>query len=494
MGCLNISIPSNIFANMNKYTYVDLFAGAGGLSLGFGNVGFELEFANDIAKEALDTFRHNLKTTHSTLNPNRVIHGDIIELYEHLGTSKVKNKSLGHITVETDKEVNLRKKAPGVRENIDIKDILAQIESVDILNGGPPCQGFSMIGRSKKASADERMKGFVDDPRNQLFRYYLKFAEKLNPKIVLIENVKGLGSASSYRDLIEESLKKTGKGYVVASEVLNAKDFGLAQHRERLFFIGIRKDIAKQSKIDGEMLFNQIKESKEESLKLADVIYDLPKIKANPKPSNYSEGAEVCFSKKQSFGMDVSNQSFEELVELTSYAKWINTYRGDLITPSHLFNHKSRYHNERDLFIYKNLKEGKYLNDPANKKALSRVTYGVTIDKDGNRSVKGFGDKYFKLDSKSVSKTIIAHLETDGNSYVHPGESPRSITPREAARIQSFPDWYRFQGNTRNQLKQIGNAVPPMLAFKIASVFKATLDSIAEQPTTIKKNEEVNVY
>ena len=76
---------------MKNYTYVDLFAGAGGLSLGFGNAGFELEFANDIAKEAVDTFRHNLKTTHENLNQNRVIHGDIIELYEHLGTSKVEN-------------------------------------------------------------------------------------------------------------------------------------------------------------------------------------------------------------------------------------------------------------------------------------------------------------------------------------------------------------------------------------------------------------------
>ena len=480
---------------MNKYTYIDLFAGAGGLSLGFGNVGFDLEFANDIAKEALDTFRHNLSTTHSDLNPNRVIHGDIIELYEHLGTTKVKNKALGHITVETDKEVNLRKKAPGVKENIEIKDILSNINSVDILAGGPPCQGFSMIGRSKRASSEERMKGFVDDPRNQLFRYYLKFAEKLNPKLVLIENVKGLGSAASYRDLIEESLKKTGKGYVVASEVLNAKDFGIAQHRERLFFIGIRKDLAKKSKLTPENLFAQIKESKENSLKLSEVINDLPKIKANPKPSNYSKEAEVCFSKKQSFGMDVSNQPFDELVKMSSYAKMINTYRGELIAPSFLFNHKSRYHNERDLFIYKNLKAGKYLNDPSNKKALSRVTYGVTVDKDGNRAVTGFGDKYFKLDPESVSKTIIAHLETDGNSYVHPGDSPRSITPREAARIQSFPDWYQFRGSTRNQLKQIGNAVPPMLAFKIATVFKLALNEIdSNQLKSISKDEEVNVY
>ena len=462
---------------MKNYTYVDLFAGAGGLSLGFGNAGFELEFANDIAKEAVDTFRHNLKTTHENLNQNRVIHGDIIELYEHLGTSKVENMPLGHITVETDKEINLRKKAPGIKDDKDIKAVLAGIDTVDVLAGGPPCQGFSMIGRSKKASAEDRMRGFVDDPRNQLFRYFLKFAEKLNPKIVLIENVKGLGSAAGYKDLIEESLKNTGKGYSVASQVLNAKDFGLAQHRERMFFIGVRKDIAWQHEIDAEMLFDKIKDLKEESLKLSDVIDDLPEIKANPKPSNYSRCAEICFSNEESFGMDLSNQPFDKLVEkLTPYAKRINTYRRKLIPTQYLFNHKSRFHNKRDLSIYKNLKPGKYLNHPSNKEALSMVTYGVTENKNGHKSVKGFGDKYFKLDPEKVSKTIIAHLETDGNSYVHPGENPRSITPREAARIQSFPDWYQFLGTTRNQLKQIGNAVPPMLAFKIAKVFKEKLN------------------
>ena len=135
----------------------------------------------------------------------------------------------------------------------------------------------------------------------------------------------------------------------------------------------------------------------------------------------------------------------------------------------------------------------KYLNDPLNKKALSRVTYGISTDSEGNKTVKGFGDKYFKLDPDAVSKTIIAHLETDGNSYVHPGTNPRSITPREAARIQSFPDWYQFKGSTRNQLKQIGNAVPPLLAFKIAMVFKEALDKI-ENSKKYSADEKVDVH
>ena len=470
---------------IKNYTYIDLFAGAGGLTIGFGNKGFHLEMANDIAEQALNTLKKNLVKTHPETNENRVILGDIKELYEHLGNGDVTYDMQGHMVIETNKEVELRKQVPSVKDNAGIKNILSGISHVDVLAGGPPCQGFSLIGRSKKATLEERTKGFIDDPRNQLFKYYLKFAEKLSPKLVLIENVKGLASASKYRGLIEKSLKDTGKyGYDTSSHVLNAKDFGLAQSRERIFFIGVRKDLSKKHDINASEIFDEIIKLKKDPLKLKDIIYDLPQIKANPKPNNYKEELEISFSKmKVCFGKNISDEPYEDLLSKKSCSKYlssINTYKGKLITPKYLFNHKSRYNNERDLFIYKNLVAGKYLNDPVNKKALSKVTYGVVIDKNGNKKVKGFGDKYFKLNPESVSKTIIAHLETDGNSYVHPGAYPRSITPREAARIQSFPDWYFFTGNTRNQFKQIGNAVPPLLGGVFAEQFKNVLDRISQ--------------
>lgn len=469
----------------NKYNYVDLFSGAGGFTIGFGNKGFHLEMANDISEPALNTLKKNLIKTHPDTDHNRVILGDIKELYEHLGNGDVSYEMQGHITVETNKEVELRKKAPSLKGDDSVHNILSSITHVDVLVGGPPCQGFSMIGRSKKATLEERTKGFIDDPRNQLFKYYLKFAEKLSPKLVLIENVKGLASASGYRDLIEKSLKDTGAyGYETSSHILNAKDFGLAQNRERIFFIGVRKDLAEKYDINATEIFDEIVLCKKDPLKLKEVIDDLPQINANPKPNNYKEEAEVGFSNmRASFGKNISDEPYQDLISKNRNNKYltsINTYNGKLKTPKFLFNHKSRYHNERDLFIYKNLFAGKYLNDPVNEKALSRVTYGVVIDENGNKKVKGFGDKYFKLDPESVSKTIIAHLETDGNSYVHPGELPRSITPREAARIQSFPDWYFFTGNTRNQLKQIGNAVPPLLGGVFAEQFKNVLDRITE--------------
>ena len=469
-----------------QYSYIDLFAGAGGLSIGFGNHGFHLELANDIAEPALETLKYNLNNTHPSTPSDRVILGDIKELYEHLGTGDVDYEMQGHMVVETNKEVELRKKAPSLKDNNSVREILSTINHIDVLAGGPPCQGFSMIGRAKKATLEERTKGFIDDPRNQLFKYYLKFAEKLSPKLVLIENVKGLASASGYRDLIENSLSKTGKfGYVTASKILNAKDFGLAQNRERIFFIGLRKDISDKHNISAEDIFTDIINDKRDPLKLKDVIFDLPVINANPKPNNYKENAEYSFANPDCFGKNISDIPYSKLItkngKSAKYRNLINTYNNIKIKPKHLYNHKSRYHNERDRFIYKNLVAGKYLNDPVNKTALSRVTYGVIIDENGEKKVKGFGDKYFKLDPNSISKTIIAHLETDGNSYVHPGEFPRSITPREAARIQSFPDWYFFKGNTRNQLKQIGNAVPPILAGVFAKTFKKTLDTLYEE-------------
>ena len=165
--------------NKNKFTYIDLFSGAGGLTIGFGNKGFHLEMANDIAEPALNTLKKNLIKTHPNTDQDRVILGDIKELYEHLGNGDVTYDIQGHMVVETNKEVELRKKAPSIRGNDEVKNLLSGISHVDVLVGGPPCQGFSMIGRSKKATLVERTKGFIDDPRNQLFKYYLKFAEKL---------------------------------------------------------------------------------------------------------------------------------------------------------------------------------------------------------------------------------------------------------------------------------------------------------------------------
>lgn len=470
--------------------YIDLFCGAGGASIGLGDQGFELILANDIDSIALETFKHNLKKIHKNTKQELIIHGDIKDLYSLLNPrgarKRIRKQSLGYMTITTQKEKQIYLNKPKIVNNKQIQKVLTSIrilKNIDLLIGGPPCQGYSLIGRSKRGSKVDRAKGFVDDPRNQLFKYFLACAKKFDPKVVVIENVKGLASSTNYRDLIEISLRRTGRGYTTHSLILNAKDFGVPQHRERLFFIGVRNDIAKKLKWTkvslAKLIIDRTKAYKnKDRTNLKSAIGDLPKIIANTAPNNYAKEDEIAFGKKGSFGENISSKKYNDLiVKKSNYRVRINKYRNKMIKPLRLFNHKARFHNKNDKQIYSALRPGKYLDHPDNKNALKRVTYGTQFDADGRRYLKSFVDKYFKLDPRQPSKTIIAHLETDGNSYVHPGPIPRSITPREAARIQSFPDWYEFRGPTRRQFRQIGNAIPPLLARVIGRIVKDILDN-----------------
>jgi len=161
--------------------------------------------------------------------------------------------------------------------------------------------------------------------------------------------------------------------------------------------------------------------------------------------------------------------NYGEIVDIDKQSKYVKEINGSFSFQYHdkkLFNHKARYQNERDLDIYKMLVPGRYLTHESNRRALEACPYDVG----------SFADKYYKLDPNKPSKTIVAHLSNDNNAFVHYGSVPRGITPREAARIQSFPDNYKFHGSQGAQFKQIGNAVPPKLAKKIASALAFALN------------------
>ena len=231
-----------------------------------------------------------------------------------------------------------------------------------------------------------------------------------------------MSSAKGYRDLIRESLEKTGKGYDVYDDVLNAADYGVPQNRFRLFFIGVRKDLdIKSSDIFKEI---ETKKIKKELVTVWEAIKDLPSIIPNPKPNNYGESEELSFKdKNNTFGKNISDLKYNELIKnTTQYTLLINSFRGKLLDCDKLYNHKSRYNNADNLLIYSKLVPGKYLNDDESQEAVKLVKYVTYKDKDGKVKVKSFQDKYFKLDGDKVSKTVIAHLETDGNSYVHPSD------------------------------------------------------------------------
>ena len=175
---------------------------------------------------------------------------------------------------------------------------------------------------------------------------------------------------------------------------------------------------------------------------------------------------------------------YGEIVDIDKQSKYVKEINGSFSASYHgkkLFNHKARYQNPDDLEIYDLLVPGKYLTHKSNERAFAKCKY----------KVDSFADKYYKLDPNKPSKTIVVHLSNDNNAYVHYGSVSRGITPREAARIQSFPDSYKFHGSQGAQFKQIGNAVPPKLAKKIASALAMVLNSDENDLVSdLKKTED----
>lgn len=376
---------------------IDLFCGAGGLSLGFSQAGFKIIAANEILKDAAETFKLNHPET-------KMIVGDI---------EKISPK-------EFLKKTNLKK------------------EEIDLVIGGPPCQGFSMANRQR----------LIDDSRNHLYKYFVNFVNEIRPRLFVMENVKGIMSKS--KDIIEDFRKI---GYTSDFRLLNARNYGIPQNRERVFFIGM-----KDSKDGGHIIaeiFDSIERKKSNNeVPLKDALWGLRKIKALSKKSTTH-----LESKKSGLSED------EIVLEDEPAPRYILKINGG-ITPTKIFNHKSRFNNERDLEIFRRLPQGGKSDHPSIADIMPYKSRSHI-----------FKDKYYKLKEDSVSKTITAHMKFDCNMYIHPWES-RGLTPREAARIQSFPDSFKFLGSFTKWYLQIGNAVPPLLAREIAESIKKSLQKV----------------
>ena len=478
---------------MNKsLKFIDLFAGAGGMSLGFKLNGCQLLFANEYDESAANTLKAN---TQSGL----VVMAPIEMLVEHSLGSKVEIDTNGRKVVSTGvaksaMETNKRK------ADIEAINKLSTVDcsNVDVIVGGPPCQGFSTAGRGKKGTREERLEQFLDDPRNQLFRYFLEVVRYYKPRAIVIENVKGLLSASTYSQEIIAACAELGY-YIGEALQYNAADFGIPQSRERVFFVAFRYDkancdIPMAAKQKFESFKSIMSTLKEKRVTLKEAIDDLPIIRSNPAPRNLDPSKEVPIPNideqleidtPTSFGELESTLNYGEIVDVDKQSKYVKEINGSFSFEYHdkkLFNHKARYQNDRDLDIYRMLVPGKYLTHKSNRRALEACPY----------KVGSFADKYYKLDPDKPSKTIVAHLSNDNNAYVHYDKRvPRGITPREAARIQSFPDYYKFHGSQGAQFKQIGNAVPPKLARKIASALAMVLNGDEKDSVSdLKKAED----
>lgn len=365
---------------MSEHKVIDLFCGCGGLSLGLEQAGFKVAFASDIDQNCATTYQKNFG-----IEESQMYVGDIREL---------------------NKRNDLLK---------------SDFKGIDLVCGGPPCQGFSMANRQR----------IIDDPRNFLYKEYLIFLSKIQPNFFIIENVRGM--LNKIEEIIEDISNVLGAKYNVSYNLFNVKDFGVPQSRERLIIIGNKIGV------DSSKIIEEIKERSSSIKKhnLYDAIGDLPELKPNRIKNN---------SKAEND--DIGYFCIEYKYAKTEFRTFINGDRK--ITK--LYNHKNRYNNDRDIEIYTRLPQG------AN--SLHESIADIMPYKSRNDIFK---DKYFKLEYNKVCKTITSHMMYDCNMYIHPVQS-RGLSPREAARIQTFPDDFVLYGPQNKWYKQVGNAVPVKFA------------------------------
>lgn len=425
---------------------LDLFAGGGGLSLGFDLVKsnsaeriYDIILAVDNDKYACQTLRRYFKKEYG--RDDIVLEADLTDIDTH-------------------------------------KKIIEMCrEGVDIIIGGPPCQSFSLIGPRSGDITDDKEKY---ERMDSLYKQYLTLVEHLKPSFIIFENVKGILSKkdeneNKYIDIITSDFKTLGYSFDSDNEkiktdyiILNAANYGVPQERERVFLIGNNLGIKNPypGKTHGE----------KQRITLLKAIGDLPKLKAKItltgiktkrekkkidilNKKRYNGKDSVAYHrdlfKKHRDSLDAKGQAFLDFVNPNGLAV--------------LNHHVARGQQKDDVLLFKSIRQGMVAEDIINSKNKIIRRLRKFIDYD----MSSFKDKYKKQSWRKPCSTIFAHLEKDGNRFIHPdGEQARTITVREAARIQSFPDWYPtedgFAGPHGKIFRQIGNAVPPLLALRIA--------------------------
>ncbi len=380
----------------DHHTVVDLFCGAGGMSLGFESAGFRTVLGVDRDKVACQTFAANI--------PAKVVVQDLSEI-------------------------------------TDFRAFFAEqgVHQVTGIIGGPPCQGFSRVGMGRIRHRD-RLKGYTEpqkDPRNYLYRQFLAAVEALNPLFFVMENVPDLARYEDEGILLVDRIKEMHevRNYHVEYRILLASDFGVPQHRSRFFLVGLHDSLGKEVSWSN----NEDAHKLYQTQTLRSAIGDLPIV--------LDGHLERCIP-------------FEAMQD-TWLRRW---YRQGVPEGLErlLFDHLTRPHREDDKRVFRNMREGQRYIDVEEEERRYRSDI--------------FLDKYRKLIWDEPSWTLTAHIRRDSYRYIHPNtEPPRTISLREAARIQSFPDHLRFCGHRSNAFAQIGNAVPPLLSRSVARHIMAQL-------------------
>ena len=408
--------------NRSSYNFIDLFAGAGGLSEGFLQAGFKPVAHVEMNKHAAETLEtrsayHYLKNTgnlalYQKYLSRKIDRDEFIKRLPTTVTKTVINETLADETL------------PSIFGKIDDIMKIHDIEKIDVIVGGPPCQAYSVVGRAQSSHMETPMK---DDPRNYLYKLYGRFLKKYQPRMFVFENVTGIETAQG--GTIWKNLQKYLKrvGYEIECREQNAQNFGVLQNRRRMIIVGWLKNSG--------LAYPNFVEEKSDAV-VNDLFADLPKLLPGESNNTYSK------EKPSRYVTETGIRTKDDVLTLQN----------------------CRPNIERDIKIYKRVI--KLWNDGHKRLNYNDLPEELKTHKNRRSFIDRFkiveGDKHF-------CHTILAHLSQDGHYFIHPDiDQHRSITVREAARIQSFPDSYYFEGPRTSQFVQIGNAVPPLMARGIA--------------------------
>lgn len=414
----------------NKLTFIDLFAGAGGLSEGFVQAGY-----SPIAHVEMNSYAAQTLVTRSAyyyLKQN----GKERIYYDYLCGSITRDKLLESIPKSVQSTVICEtmsdKTLPKIFKTIDGILTIRGIKKVDVIIGGPPCQAYSLVGRAQSSHMEVPMS---EDPRNELYKLYARFLKKYQPRMFVFENVMGIESANNGETWrkIKSLLKRVG--YQIECHEQNAQTFGVMQNRKRMIIVGWLKESNYCYPSFAPVVINSV---------VNDLLVDLPELRPGKGSNSYGV-------------MHPSKYVIENMIRT----------KDDVLTL-----HQARPNKAQDIEIYK-------IAVALWNKKHQRLNYNDLPEQlKTHKNRQSFVDRFKVVEGdQSYCHTMLAHISKDGHYFIHPDfKQHRSITVREAARIQSFPDNYYFEGPRTAQYVQIGNAVPPMMAKGIAMGIKVQLE------------------